>query len=503
MKNEVQSLRKILYNPILLEKFKDFDENKNDFDYPDKESYVIRLQKVIIDEINKMTSETYDIELITSWFRCILQDYYFEDIYLLYHNEVYNALIKKTREVNGDITMYTDYLTSCLNDIEYSEKYLDCLDRYLNYKNSSYIIDSEFERYVFALNMKKDIPEEDLEFVFNKILDRGYKVSDEEYQKIFGKFSLFAAKQFGLKNTKINITTRKRIYETVYKKKDDGKKIIAVHRTETEIEGKQRTIHNILFNIEEIKSEKAVENIECLFHEIKHGVQYEEIGELYRMDVLKQVEDSMLRYLLGEEYYNRNYRYISVETDAVVCSKILLTHFLKKFAPNTYRLRKQDLDSLLSVSIKEEMVDKRRVSYTELQDVQLLFSKVISENPEILTSNNIEEPVLQVILQVYNQDGTPKTPDIYFKQKELLLEEMNKLTIDQIDELTEIKRKIDFYDAALTNLKYNRIDLERNYAALDQFESKNQDINSEVFQYKTKLELILGKNVETKASLKK
>ena len=66
------------------------------------------------------------------------------------------------------------YLKSTESNISKSNRkskhkhhYEECLNKYLEYKNESYIMNDEFERYVFALNMRDDNNEDNFYYIFN------------------------------------------------------------------------------------------------------------------------------------------------------------------------------------------------------------------------------------------------------------------------------------------------------------------------------------------------
>lgn len=468
MTDEVQFLRKILYNPFLLEKFKKFDENQKYFSFYDKEEYTTKLEKLILIEIEKMTQETFDIELITSWFSCILEEKYFEDVYLLFHSDLNQILIQKTKELNVDIEFYTNYISQCFEKLEYSNHYEECLNKYLEYKNESYIMNDEFERYVFALNMRDDNNEDNFYYIFNMILDKKYQLSNSEYQNFFKKFCIFSMKQFGFENCKV--TFKRNINYS-------GK-----HQIEITKNGKR--IHHIFMKLSELNVENTLGNLQVMFHEIKHGVQTEELTELYRLDNIKQLEDTILRKILGENFYDINYQYISSESDADVCSYILLGQFLKTYAPLTYRKQKDNLD--LEIQKKQLVEDNnfRSLTYGDEYNLQTLFTTVLEQHPEILNTDMLSQKEKEVLLQVYNVDGTPKTPEHYFEAKTQLLNELKMASLNDEEALKNIQKKINFYDTIIHTFQYNLADLKRNYLALEQYQSTNLDINAEVLQYK-------------------
>lgn len=468
MMDEVQFLNKILYNPFLREKFQNFEENTKYFSYYNKEDYVEKLEKLILEKLEKMTAETFDIELITSWFQCILEESYFNDVYLLFHSHFNQVLIQKARELNVDITFYTDYISKCLEQLEYSSKYEESINRYLNYRNDKYMMNSEFERYVFALNMIDDVNEDNFGYVFNMILDKKYQLSNAEYQSFFKRFGLFAMKQFGFKHSKLT-----------FKQNLEG---AGKHRTEMTSNGER--IHHIFIKKGTLSVKNLLGNIQVLFHEIKHGVQIEETHELYRLDNIKQLEDIVLKKYLGEHFYEINHDMISSESDAEICSYILLSQFLKSFAPLTYRKEKEQLDLEIENQAIISQNDIRKLTYKDEYHLQTLFATVIKQNPEILNGNVLSKEEQQVLLQVYNRDATPKTPDVYFKEKEKLLLELQMLPLSEQEKILSIKKKIDFYDSILGTFEYNIENLKRNFIALDNYQSNNPDIMAEVFQYK-------------------
>lgn len=467
MTDEQQFLRKILYNPFLRQKFKNFDENKKYFSYYDKEEYIEKLQKIMMNEIQRMNEVTFDIELITSWFECILQDVYFEDVYLLFHNDLNQALIQKAKALGVDIEFYTNYVSRCFEQLEISNKYEQCLNKYLNYRKENYMIDAEFERYVFALNMKDDNLEDNFAYIFNMILDKRYQLSTIEYQKFFYRFCHFAAKEFGLENAKINF--------------NQNLECAGKHSIETSKDGKRA--HRIRMRTKDIILKNILGNLQVLFHEIKHGVQSEEVTELYRLDNIKQLEDTILRKILGNNFYEINYRYISSEADAEVCSYILLGKILQVFAPLTYRQEKDNLDVALQNTFALEQNSRRKLSYKDEYDLQTLFTTVLKNNLDTFY-NDLSEEEKNVILQVYNKDGSPKTTDYYFEQKTLLLNQLQTVVISDSEKLHDIEKQINFYDAILLSFSYNLADLKRNYLALEKYQSSNPDINAEVLQYK-------------------
>lgn len=468
MTNEQKFLRKILYNPFLREKFKDFEENKKYFYYYDKEDYVLKLQDLIISEIENMNCDTFDIELILSWFKNILQDYYFNDIYLLFNSKLNETLIKKAKKLNVEIEPYTTYLSSLFAIEEYANCYEKSINKYLNYANN-YMMNEEFERYVFAINSCNNVTEEIYHFIFYMLLDKKYVISEKSYSDFFYKFCVFTINELDLKD--IEIVYSNQIKDTAkYKHEKD----------------KNGTIRKyIMFKKNMISSKNIIDNLTTLFHELKHGLQFEEMTHLYELGALKQLQDKVLNQYLGPNFYENNYHIISYEIDATICSQIFLSEFLKKAAPLTYRKEKDELKEKIELLMKKETNTKRMI-YNEYSDLQILFSIILKNNPEILTTDLLTDSQKSVLLQVYNMDTTPKTPDCYFKEKEKLLLELQSDSLSN-EEKKEINKKIEFYDAVLNTFEYSIENLKRNFIALEKFESTNSIIMDEAIKYKHEL----------------
>ena len=470
MTDEVRSLNRILYNPILREKFKNFEKNKKNFPYYSKEEYVKKLEKLIIQNIGNMSETTYDIELITSWFECILEEYYLSEIYLIFYNNLNKTIIQKANELDTDIEFYTDYLTTRLEHLDETKEYHECIKKYLKNGSKKNITEEEFEKYIFALNIIDDDTEENFEYVFNVLLDKKYRVNLKEYKEFFKRFSIFIAKKLGAGNVKIT-----------FKQNLDCKGKHVVERANNKI------IDHIYLNEKYLKLPNILDNLQTLFHEIKHVIQKNTITELYQVNNIKAIEDKVLKKLLGNTYYEINYNTISSEADAEVSSYILLSEFLKIYAPETYKLEQEKLDTEIGSYMLLADNNTRKLSYKDEFNIHSLFATVLHSHSEILDGNMLNDKEKQVLLQVYNSDGTTKTPNEYFDKKLELLEQLKNTSILNISERKNIQQKIEFYDTILNTFEYNSGDLKRNYYSIKDYHSSNSNINEQVIEYKNKL----------------
>ncbi len=471
MISEQEFLKKILYNPFLREKFQSFEENKKYFSYYDKEEYIQKLMITMTEEIQKMNENTFDIVLITDWFECILKDKYAHDVYLIYHNELNQAVIKKAKELSVDSEFYSTYVSNLLEELQETSQYENCLNTYIKYRNSSYITNEEFERYAFALNEKNDTNEENFGYIFNMILERKYSLSKPVYRNFFCRFSKFAANEFELQPVKITLSAKLENANGEYR---------------TEIDKNGNKIHHIYINIYQVTSADVLLNLQTLFHEIKHGVQKEEKKTLNRFDIIKQVEDTFLTKVQGKNFYDANYDFISTETDAQICSFILLEQFLKIYAPLTYRQSKDKIKEETEKYLELESNNQRTLYYKDSYNIHTLFASVVANHPDLISTVLTPEEQ-KVIFQVFEPNGKTRTPDYFFEKKEKLLNELQCTNLTDIDKLNEIHQKIDFYDAILRGFEYSFSNLKRNYLALENYYPVNPDIKAEVFQYKSRI----------------
>lgn len=489
MKNEEELIKKILYNQFLREQFLKYDENKELFYNNDKKEVIKKLLKQIKIEIENMDENTFDLNLILSWYDNLLKDYYMnDDPYLVFNDPLTKIINDKILAYNIDSTNYVDYVTDMQLKTIASEKYEKYLCKCLEYKNQDYIVNDEFERYVYALNTLDCYIEEDYYYIFNMILDKLYTLNSNTYKQFFSKFGFFVFKEFDLNNIKLDFQ--------ILNKETHGKHICGTYTNAEK--------HIILINDLYMNSINAVKNLETLFHELKHVLQKSETNLQYRIDIIKRLEDYILMGYVYKDfkdkasYYNDNYHHITVEVDANICSRLYLLRFLELYAPLTYELEKNRIEEELKKYYSAEDKNNRDTPFNSNVDLQILFSYELRNHPEIMYDNilSVEEKI--VLLQVYESNCNPKTPDKYFNEKARLLELMNKIPLNEEQALDNIKRKLNFYDGILSTFKYSIEDLARNILSLENYESTNDDITSEARNYleKMKTELEIRQQIE-------
>lgn len=483
MTNESELLRKILYNSYIRSKFLDYEENKELFYKNDKEELVKKLIEQIKIEISNMNENTFDIKLILSWYDDLLKDYYINsDSYLLFHDPLTKLIQDKLLLYNMDVMDYITYITEMQLYAINNGQHTKCLCNYLEYKNQTYLTNDEFERYVYALNELDNYEETDYYYIFNMILDKLYTLTDDTYKNFYSRFGLFVLKEFELETTELGI---KELPKNIYG-----------DRTITKVNGKEK--QTIEINNLYLKSSNATLNLNTLFHEIKHVLQVGEMNSLYRIDVIKNIEDILLiGYIyrgkqfqgknLDKQYYAENYQNISGETDANICSRLYLLKFLEMYAPLTYKLEKNRIEIELQKYTMLENDNNRLTAFSSINDLQILFTDELQKHPEIMYDNilTIEQKI--VLLQIYEPNCKPKTPDKYFDEKAKILDQMTKIPLKEEKAFNNLKKKLDFYDGILSTFKYNRENLVRNLLSLRDYKSTNDEITAEAMQYAEKI----------------
>lgn len=470
MINETELLKKILYNPYIRNKFLNYEENKEIFYKNDKEELIKKLIKLMQEEIKNMDEYSFDIELILSWYECLLKDYYInEDTYMIFHDPLIKLIQDKLIAYNIDVTSYTTYISELQLYVLNNGKHNKCLYKYLEYKNQSYLLNEEFERYVYALNELNCYEEDDYYYIFNMILDKLYTLTDDTYRKMFHKFGLFVLKEFDLNEAKLNLTDK--LPNGVEGNCDSKNQIIKI-------------------NNKYLNYKNTVENLNTLFHEIKHVLQTDEENILYRIDIIKRLEDNILMgYIYNEVdgknniYYTENYRNIVAETDANICSRMYLLKFLEIYAPLTYRLQKEQIEAKLKEYTLLESDDNRLTIFSNENDLQMLFAYELQKHPEIMYGDILTAEQKMILLQVYDTNCKPKTPNKYFDEKARILEQMSKIPLEEEQALNDLKKKLDFYDGVLSTFKYSRENLIRNLLSLKDYKSTNDEITMEAMQY--------------------
>lgn len=468
MLSEEESLKKILYNPFLRQKF--LNDSDKYFNSYTKEEYVEKLYDLILHEIDNMNKDTFDIELIIQWFKCILKEKYLNDVYLFYYDPLSEKLRDKYYQLGVNIDPFINYFHQTLESTVNTENYVKCINKYIQNAKNGYVYGEEFNKYVFALNYVDDMEEENFKYIYNRILDfKEHILHDDIYQNFFLRFSKYVAKEFGLKNVKF--------------------KLVNISSDNLGIHGGQNVngeiIHNIVYNKNKINEKYILDNIRTLFHEITHVIQFYETDRMYRLDKLKQLEDIILR-LDDEKYYKDNYEIFSPEIEANINSYVYLTQILKAYAPGTYLMKNEEIsDKIFEQQLKD--IDYSRISkYKDSNSLQTSFTAFLKNHPGYI-ENEAGPDDKEVLLQVYNIDGTTRTPDYYFKQKEIIMNELEKTAPYEKEKINFLNQKLDFYSSVLDTFEYNIQDLKRNYIALNNYMPTDIKLSEEVKQYKNRL----------------
>ena len=479
-----ESVKEILYSNTL-NTIKINNSKLEAFPEQDSIKMVDSIIECINEEIDKMDDDTFDINLIIKWFDNLLKPYFIEkDTYMIFNNPLNEMIISKVINNDIDIQPFIDYIFNLQEEAKNSEQHKKCLNKYLNFKNKENLTQEEFEKFVFSLINLNSSNEEDYYFVIKMILDENYTLPDNEYIDFFQKFCLFNLKVFNLDNIDLNIC--------IFKGTEHGS-----HGFKC-VENKK--IEYIKINKKYLKPNNLYENLEALFHEMKHAIQEYETGLKYRLDIIKRIEDKVLMgYIYNDNsqkniYYEENYKYLDAEVDANIESNYFILELLKKYAPKTYEQKKDEIQEKLKKYYVLKDEDNRVTSYSDLNNIYVLFASKLKEHKEIICSDLLSIEEKTVLFQIFDPNFNPKTIDTYFKEKEKLYIERDKTPLSDEEKLYEIKNKIEFYDAVISSIKYSNENLLRNIHSLKKYHSQNDDINIEVQYTIAKLEQELKLN---------
>lgn len=476
---EKEQLKQILYDPDLAKKHLSLSKYNNLYSSKSTSLFINELVNLIKQEIKNTDKNSININLIITWYDSLLKEYFMNsDTYMIFNNPLNEIICEKIIDSEIDITPYTEYICDLQKQVLTTNSHKKCLHGYLNYKNQKNITNEKFNKYVYALNELKCYTKDDYCYILNMILDQNYSLPINTYKNFFQNYCLFKLKEYNIEEVEIKILK--------FAGKERGTRVIE------SINGQKKKF--IKINENYLKPEQLLENMQTLFHEMKHIFQDKEFDKLYSVDVIKRLEDRILiEYVyknpMIEEniYYDENYKNLNVELDAHIFSRLYLLEILKMYAPKTYKIMEQKLESEVEKYRNFQDEDNRVTSFSDINNLHVLFASELDNHKEILFGNLLTAGEKSVLLQVYNTNCKPKTLDEYFAKKEQLLNQIKEAKGNQ-QKIHDLEIKLSFYNSVISTFKYNRENLARNLLALKKYHSENRDINVEVLYNIEKIE---------------
>ena len=476
---EKEQLKQILYDPDLSKKHLNLKKYNNLYSSKSTKLFISELINLIKQEIKNMDKNSLDIKLIITWYDSLLKEYFMNyDTYMIFNNPLDEVICEKILDSELDIVTYTEYICNLQKQVLTTDNHKKCMYNYLNYKKEN-ITNEQFNKYVYALNELNCYKENDYYYILNMLLDQNYLLPINIYKKFFQNFCLFKLKEYNIDQVELKISK--------FAGKERGTRVIE------NIDDQKKEY--IKINENYLKTENLLENMQTLFHEMKHIFQDKEINKLYSVDVIKRLEDKILMEYVYKNsknkenlYYNENYKNLNVELDAHICSRLYLLETLKNYAPKTYNIKKQEIEREIEKYRNSTNEDNRVTSFSDLNNLHVLFANEFINHKEILFGNLLTAGEKSVLLQVYDTNCNPKTLDKYFEKKEQLLEQLKNTKESEKQKIHDLKMKLNFYNSVISTFKYSRENLARNLTALKKYHSTNININKEVLYNIEKIE---------------
>lgn len=448
--------KKIISNKNIYNKFLDFDNNIEYFNYISKEDYIV----YIVNYIKKtLACDSTNIQYkVIAIYEQFLKELFIDEPYLIFHN----PLIDYIKEMNiEEEKIKTDNLNRYIKS--FFKRFSECKQNFENYKNLIYkgkIDNDNFKKYVCYVN-NTGYTEEIYNYVFNKIIEFNYHIDKSDYVDLIKKFTGYVCSDIGIDNVEVKITELEESTYASYLREENN--------------------DSILFNSIYFKIENIIPTLCDIFHETHHLYQFQKT-ELYNYDHLKYIKDDLLRDKYGDEYYNKNYWYVSCESDAICTSYVCLKKYLSMVAPKKFNEIIKDFQNTINAWYLRRQ-DNNRVTNTKVYTLDELFNDLMMNDSYIAKQSKYSE----IISLEYNEDNTRKTALDFFKEKYKCLSELMTIPFNEENKLNELNNKINFYNDMLNYSDYTLDELKYNYLLLDNYYGENKEMIEEIFQYKTLL----------------
>ncbi len=250
------------------------------------------------------------------------------------------------------------------NDLDYSKRYEKIVDYYQTCIDDGYgIDDSEFlELYNLSL-LDKANEEKYIKYLLGQIIEGSNVVDKETYQAIIERF--------------INGIITKNKLRVAFKIGELGE----IFGDEIASTTYKYGTYYITYSNKVLSPGNALEDLECIFHEIWHTVQDScDYSDVTLVDLFKK--DDFIRGIFGESYYDDNYWRMSYEVDADLHAALLLEGLLKEISPETYNINRKLLEEQSS-NCQELRYNRMRIYGGNEYDIDVLFARARNKSNRV------------------------------------------------------------------------------------------------------------------------
>ena len=395
--------------------------------FKEQDSFMGYTKEVILEAIE--TYLTNDLNMMDSYnMKINISEYadYIKKVFPIPNAITSSNIFKTIKQISSKDMHSNSLIDDCLMeafiDIELDENYnLEELLQELN--NNDYTNYSKISHLV-ALGHPKFKTQEAFEYVFRGIID--FDLKPENYDIIIRNFAAEVAKKSNLKHCRVFLENK-------------STSLGSYLPTGIERFGLNEEIPKAIFlNFDYLSPDNIIDNIQTIFHEVRHGVQVT-APKLNNYETLQIVKDSFLENKYGKEYYDENYWYFSAEVDAERTSMYQTTLFMETFTTKgrglceerfRERLKKLKDGTLRLLSGESEEI------WASMDTLFNKYSKEALENPKLRPillqeyKENGKRKLISELLSDRNQDNQELTHSLIFEHTH---------SMDEIDEnLTDL-----------------------------------------------------------------